>query len=200
MFGNPRDPPHNNHRPRRGQGVPVSVFQFDEALRRELRQDLFERTERLLLSWAHDEKRVLIPMNSMAGGSIEGTTELAKEAIELIVEDPLVERFYVGRSIDPQKRKTQHKNKGCVELSLIRVSSETEGSMRNADWIQRFEDALNKSFADEGHPKRCKQAPDGRGGKKEAPDHFVYLLLYTHDPEKSALLPKGLFLREFDPR
>lgn len=88
--------------------------------------------------------------------------------VNSIVNDWYVREFYIGRTIDPSKRKTEHDSDDIIPVYL------TE-SIKHAIGI---ENALIDYFYE--HPKCDNDAPHGGGGVSEEYGNYVYVAVWLN--------------------
>jgi hypothetical protein len=161
------------------------------------KDDVLDQLRGILAIWIEryrgelENHGIVLPLNSMSGGNREKTLSGASTIIEAIRSFPVVDCFYIGRSVAPATRKGKYRP--CNLVELISVKSQTHGSMVNADYVHWFETQLLQIFEED--PKLFNSAPDGRGNSVESANHSVYLKLFTHDPKLSEQLIDGHYTR-----
>lgn len=168
MLGGPRDPPHNNHRPRRGQGVPVSdyenyyVMPIDPNL--QIRRDgLAELVE---LNWHNWE----LPWGILKHQTLEKTLQHVHQALSLLLEHELVAHFYIGRSYSVEDRILAHT--GSIEP--LREIFETTSLSQ----VKSLEIKLIAMF--KTHPKCVNSHHGSPGDEVDGVLQYVYLALWAN--------------------
>ncbi len=80
-------------------------------------------------------------------------------------------RFYIGRTIDLEKRLLQHDQKKgpCRKMKVLYKTSST-------NYIVQIEENLINNFLD--HPKCLNKANQSSGSLKEGHYHYIYVLIY----------------------
>lgn len=89
-----------------------------------------------------------------------------KKNVRLIVNDEGVKKFYIGRSVDPSQRASEH---GCDEIISLYYSD----SVDNAKKVESY---LIENFY--YHPKCVNEAPHSGGGTSEEYGNYVYLAIW----------------------
>jgi len=84
--------------------------------------------------------------------------------VQEIVDDLSIEKFRIGRSVDPDGRKSFYE---ADDLEFIYETDSIDNS-------EEVEDVLIKEFFD--NPKCLNEAPDARGGTSEEYGPYVYVL------------------------